>query len=62
MAYSTVRLCVAAIVAMEPSGPPVHDNVEKGAPEWFEDGPLSKPYGLTAPPLTYDLRSTIPGN
>jgi pimeloyl-ACP methyl ester carboxylesterase len=45
---------VKAIVAMEPSGPPVHDNVEKGAPNWFEDGPLSKPYGLTAPPLTYD--------
>ena len=45
---------VKAIVAMEPSGPPVHDNVEKGAPDWFEDGPLSKPYGLTAPPLTYD--------
>jgi len=45
---------VKAIVAMEPSGPPVHDNVEKGAPEWFEDGPLSKPYGLTAPPLAYE--------
>jgi pimeloyl-ACP methyl ester carboxylesterase len=45
---------VKAIVAMEPSGPPVHDNVEKGAPVWFEDGPLAKPYGLTAPPLTYD--------
>ena len=45
---------VKAIVAMEPSGPPVHDNVKKGAPGWFEDGPLSKPYGLTAPPLAYD--------
>ena len=45
---------VKAIVAMEPSGPPVHDNVEKGAPTWFEDGPLAKPYGLTAPPLAYD--------
>jgi pimeloyl-ACP methyl ester carboxylesterase len=45
---------VKALVAMEPSGPPVHDNVEKGAPGWFEDGPFSKPYGLTAPPLTYD--------
>jgi pimeloyl-ACP methyl ester carboxylesterase len=45
---------VKAIVAMEPSGPPVYDNVEKGAPDWFEDGPLSKPYGLTAPPLAYD--------
>jgi pimeloyl-ACP methyl ester carboxylesterase len=45
---------VKAIVALEPSGPPVHDNVEKGAPEWFADGPVSKPYGLTAPPLAYD--------
>ena len=45
---------VKAIVAMEPSGPPVHDNVEKGAPGWFEDGPFSKPYGLTTPPLAYD--------
>ena len=44
---------VKGIVALEPSGPPVHDNVEKGAPAWFEDGPLSKPYGLTAPPLAY---------
>jgi pimeloyl-ACP methyl ester carboxylesterase len=43
---------VRAIVAMEPSGPPVHDNVEKGAPDWFEDGPLTKPYGLTEPPLS----------
>ena len=45
---------VKAIVALEPSGPPVHDNVEKGAPDWFADGSLTKPYGLTAPPLTYD--------
>jgi len=45
---------VKAIVAMEPSGPPVHDNVEKEAPGWFDDGPLAKPYGLTAPPLVYD--------
>lgn len=45
---------VKAIVAMEPSGPPVHDNVTKGAPDWFEDGPLTKPYGLTAAPLAYD--------
>lgn len=45
---------VKAIVAMEPSGPPVRDNVTKGAPSWFVDGPLTKPYGLTAPPLAYD--------
>ena len=44
---------VKAIIAMEPSGPPVYDNVQKGAPDWFEDGPFAKPYGLTAPPLAY---------
>jgi pimeloyl-ACP methyl ester carboxylesterase len=45
---------VKAIVAVEPSGPPVHDAVFKGAPDWFADGPMSKPWGLTAVPLTYD--------
>ena len=45
---------VKAIVAMEPSGPPVHEVINKGAPDWFEDGALTKPYGLTAPPLAYD--------
>lgn len=45
---------VKAILALEPSGPPVRDNVAKGPPEWFADGPLTKPYGLTAPPLAYD--------
>ncbi len=45
---------VKAIVAVEPSGPPVHDAVFKGAPEWFADGPLTKPWGLTTVPLTYD--------
>ena len=45
---------VKAIVAVEPSGPPVHDAVFKGAPTWFEVGPLSKPWGISAVPLTYD--------
>ena len=45
---------VKAIAAVEPSGPPVHDAVFKGAPDWFEDGPLTKPWGLTAVPLSYD--------
>ena len=45
---------VKAIVALEPSGPPVHDMVAKGAPDWFEDGAFTKPYGLTAEPLIYD--------
>ena len=45
---------VKGIVAMEPSGPPVRDLVAKGAPDWFEDGAFTKPYGLAAPPLAYD--------
>jgi pimeloyl-ACP methyl ester carboxylesterase len=45
---------VKAIAAVEPSGPPVHDAVFKGAPDWFADGPLTKPWGLTAVPLSYD--------
>ncbi len=45
---------VKAIVAMEPSGPPVRDMLAKGAPDWFEDGAFTKPYGLTAEPLAYD--------
>jgi pimeloyl-ACP methyl ester carboxylesterase len=44
---------VKAIVAVEPSGPPVRDIVFKGAPDWFVDGPLTKPWGLSAMPLTY---------
>jgi pimeloyl-ACP methyl ester carboxylesterase len=45
---------VKAVVAVEPSGPPVHDAVFKGAPNFFENGPLSKPWGLAAVPLSYD--------
>jgi pimeloyl-ACP methyl ester carboxylesterase len=44
---------VKAIVAVEPSGPPVRDIVFKGAPTWFENGPLTKPWGITAVPLAY---------
>jgi pimeloyl-ACP methyl ester carboxylesterase len=44
---------VKAIVAVEPSGPPVHDAEFKGAPNYFGDGPASKPWGLVAVPLSY---------
>jgi pimeloyl-ACP methyl ester carboxylesterase len=47
-------LLVKAIVAVEPSGPPVHDVVFKGAPDYFQDGPLTKHWGLTDVPLTYE--------
>lgn len=45
---------VKAIVAVEPNGPPVHDIVFKGAPDWFENGPLTKRWGITDVPLAYD--------
>jgi pimeloyl-ACP methyl ester carboxylesterase len=44
---------VKAILAVEPSGPPVHDANYLGAPTWFGEGPLTKPWGLSAVPLTY---------
>lgn len=51
---------VKAIVAMEPSGPPAYDLINKGAPDWFADGPLTKPYGITGAPLSYEP-ALLPG-
>src|SRR5262249_20126623 len=45
---------VRAIVAVEPSGPPVHDVEFKGAPEWFADAAQTKLSGLGEVPLTYE--------
>lgn len=44
---------VRAIVAVEPNGPPFHSVEEVGAPEWFKDGPLALPYGISILPLQY---------
>jgi pimeloyl-ACP methyl ester carboxylesterase len=44
---------VKAILAIEPSGPPVHGVEFKGAPNWFEEGPVQHKYGLTSVPLHY---------
>jgi pimeloyl-ACP methyl ester carboxylesterase len=45
---------VKAIVAVEPSGPPVHDIENLGAPDWFKDGERLKISGLGDIPITYD--------
>jgi pimeloyl-ACP methyl ester carboxylesterase len=45
---------VKAIVAVEPSGPPVHDVEFKGAPDWFADAANTKKWGLGEVPLNYD--------
>src|SRR5262249_33518677 len=38
----------------EPNEPPIHENVAKGAPDWFEDGPKTRPWGITRGTMTYD--------
>ena len=44
---------VKALIEVEGAAPPVHDLDLVGAPDWFRDGALSKPWGLTAIPITY---------
>ncbi len=44
---------VKAIVAVEPSGPPVHDVVFHGAPDYFSDAEPTKSSGLADIPLVY---------
>jgi len=44
---------VKAILAIEPNGPPFHQVDFIGAPDYFKQGPLALPYGITAVPLTY---------
>ena len=44
---------VRALIQIEPSGPPVHDVLTVGAPDYFRDGNLVRPFGLSAIPLHY---------
>jgi pimeloyl-ACP methyl ester carboxylesterase len=45
---------VKAILAVEPSGPPVHDIENLGAPDWFKDAERTKISGLGDIPIAYD--------
>jgi pimeloyl-ACP methyl ester carboxylesterase len=45
---------IKAMVAVEPSGPPVHDIENIGAPDWFKDAERTKVSGLADVPLAYD--------
>jgi pimeloyl-ACP methyl ester carboxylesterase len=45
---------VKANLLVEPNGPPVREAVFKGEPDWFDDAPRDKPYGLGEVPITYD--------
>ncbi|HYC44378.1 MAG TPA: alpha/beta hydrolase [Burkholderiales bacterium] len=44
---------VKGILAIEPNGPPFHENSVTGAPGWFKDGALTRPWGITRGALTY---------
>lgn len=45
---------VKAIITIEPAGPPFFEVQTVGAPEYFCDGRLLRPYGLTATAIAYD--------
>jgi pimeloyl-ACP methyl ester carboxylesterase len=45
---------VKAIIAVEPTGPPVHEIEPIGAPDWFKDAERTKTSGLGDIPLAYD--------
>jgi pimeloyl-ACP methyl ester carboxylesterase len=45
---------VKALIAVEPSGPPVHDTENTGAPDWFKDAERTKLSGLGEVALNYD--------
>jgi pimeloyl-ACP methyl ester carboxylesterase len=51
---------VKAVVAIEPNGPPFHENTVVGAPEWFKDAALGRAWGITRLPLTYDPPAADP--
>ena len=51
---------VKGILAVEPNGPPFHDNAVIGAPDWFRDGALARPWGITRLPLTFEPAATEP--
>jgi pimeloyl-ACP methyl ester carboxylesterase len=51
---------VKGILAVEPYGPPFHDNALTGAPDWFKDGALSRPWGITRGALTYSPAAASP--
>ena len=45
---------VKGILAIEPSGPPIRNNDAKGPPDYFADGDLARPWGVTRGPMSYD--------
>jgi pimeloyl-ACP methyl ester carboxylesterase len=53
---------VKGILAIEPSGPPIRETVAKGAPDYFEDGAVARPWGVTRGKIAYDPPAQTPGD
>jgi pimeloyl-ACP methyl ester carboxylesterase len=53
---------VKAILAIEPNGPPFYQVEFIGAPDWFKQGPLALPYGISILPLTYAPAVSTPSD
>jgi hypothetical protein len=51
---------VKGIIALEPSGPAFYNVEFTGPPDWFAEGSLSRPWGITAIPITYELAVSDP--
>jgi pimeloyl-ACP methyl ester carboxylesterase len=52
---------VKGILAIEPSGPPIRENIAKGAPDYFEEGAVTRPWGVTRGKITFDPPAETPG-
>jgi pimeloyl-ACP methyl ester carboxylesterase len=44
---------VKGILAIEPNGPPLYEQKLTGAPGWFEDEAITRPWGITRGPLGF---------
>ncbi len=51
---------VKGIIAIEPSGPAFYDNALVPAPDWFKDGSLARPWGITRLPMNFEPRAAGP--
>jgi pimeloyl-ACP methyl ester carboxylesterase len=51
---------VKGILAIEPNGPPFYENTVNGPPDWFKDGALGRPWGITRGPLTFSPAAADP--
>lgn len=51
---------VRAILAVEPNGAPLHEVKFTGAPQWFEDEAIGRPWGITRGALAFDPPARSP--